>query len=675
MADAYGATFAAGWRLRFRIGIVLTLALAFTAGAVFAQPAPEAESPRIVQALFPPDNSYTVYLIWPVGIDRVGLPRIEVRRPKGAAILQIDPGIDTPSLPPISELRVRRASRFAKHTEWQPLYGERKSYPDAFRGMLLQLAPRRGTLPVLEIELRAYNEGLAWRLLFPQGEVASSIRVNAETTAYTFPEGATAWSTNRAQAEYQRVPVEKIQEGCERPLTLEFPDGGFGALAEAGLDDFARMKFSPAPAADGKPRIRAVLDSASELPVPSAMPWRVLLLGNSAGQLLERNYLLLNLNEVSKIADPSWIKPGKVMREVTLSTKGGKALVDFAAEHRIQYIEYDAGWYGHEYDDKQDARTVTPDPDRTSKVPNWGGLQLQEVIDYARSKGVGVILYVNRRHLERQLDELLPLYKSWGVAGLKFGFVNVGSQQCTRWLHDAVRKAADHQLMVDIHDEYRPTGLSRTWPNLMTQEGILGNEAMPDATHNVTLPFTRGLAGAGDYTICYYTPRIRTTHPHQLALAVIMYSPWQFVFWYDRPSDFENEPEMKFFEQLPTVWDDTRVVKGEIGKYISIARRKGNEWWLATANNTEARTLEVPLGFLDAKLRYVVDLYEEPGAHNTRAKMSPRTKVAVSSCLLESREPLRLSLPASGGHAAVFRPVTADASGLPQPCGQLGRGR
>src|SRR5690606_22421341 len=159
-------------------------------------------------------------------------------------------------------------------------------------------------------------------------------------------------------------------------------------------------------------------------------------------------------------------------------------------------------------------------PERTKKIPKWGGLKLQEVIDYAKSKNVGVILYVNRRHLERRLDELLPRYKSWGVAGLKFGFLNVGSQQSTRCLHDAVRNAAEHQLMVAVHDEYRPTGLSRTWPNLTTQEGILGNEAMPDATHNVTLPFTRGLAGAADYTICYYTPRIRTTHPHQLALAV-----------------------------------------------------------------------------------------------------------------------------------------------------------
>lgn len=652
------------------------LVVAFSTGTALAQVAADAPSPSIVNSVFPPDRSYTVHLRWPVGASRMGLPQLEVLTPTGVRLVRIDPGIVSPSLPPAAELRVRRMSPFAKSSEWKPLYGERNHYPDAFRGMLVQLAPRRGTLPILEIEVRAYNEGLAWRLQFPQGAVTNSVRVESETTTYRFPEGTMAWSTPRAQAEYKRVPVEDIDEGCERPLTLEFPGGSFGALAEAGLDDFARMKFSPAAPKDrGEPGVRAVLDSPAEISVPGAMPWRVLFLGSSAGQLLEHNYLLLNLNEPSKIADTSWIKPGKVMREVTLSTKGGKALVDFAALHKIQFIEYDAGWYGHEYDDAQDARTVTPDPDRTGKIPNWGGLKLQEVIDYAKSKDVGVILYVNRRHLEKQLDELLPLYKRWGVAGLKYGFVNVGSQQWTRWLHDAVRKAAAHELMVDVHDEYRPTGLSRTWPNLMTQEGILGNEAMPDATHNVTLPFTRGLAGAGDYTICYYSPRIRTTHPHQLALAVIMYSPWQFVFWYDKPSDFQNEPEMKFFEQLPTVWDDTRVVKGEIGKYISIARRKGNDWWLATANNTEARNLEVPLAFLDAKQRYVMDLYEEPSPRNAHAKMSSRTKVAVSSCLLDSTVPLKLSLPASGGHAAVFRPVTANVSGLPAPCEGLDGGR
>lgn len=669
MTDRNSATFTGWWPLRLWCGIVFILVAVFPTGQAVAQAAPEAATPSFVNPIFPPDRSYTVYLRWPFASSRIGLPRLEILTPKGSEFVRIDTGITTSSLPSVSELRVRRISMFAKHGEWRPLYGERNTYPEEYRGALVQLAPRRGSLPIIEIEVRAYNEGLAWRLLFPQGGAADTIRIDAETTTYTLPKGTAAWSTIRAQDKYARVPVESIPEGSERPLTLEFPNGNFGALAEAGLDDFARMKFSPAPAsADGEPAIRAVLDSPAEIPVPSAMPWRVVLLGNSAGQLLEYNYLLLSLNEPSKIEDTSWIKPGKVMREVTLSTKGGKALVDFAAAHNIQYIEYDAGWYGREDDDKQDARTVTPDPERTKKIPKWSGLKLQEVIDYAKSKNVGVILYVNRRHLETQLDELLPLYKSWGVAGLKFGFVNVGSQQSTRWLHDAVRKAAEHQLMVDVHDEYRPTGLSRTWPNLMTQEGILGNEAMPDATHNVTLPFTRGLAGAADYTICYYTPRIRTTHPHQLALAVIMYSPWQFVFWYDQPSDFKNEPEMKFFEQLPSVWDDTRVVSGEIGKYISIARRKGDAWWLATANNTEARPLEVPLRFLDAKQRYIVDLYDEPGPQNTGAKMSPRTKVAVSSCLLESTAPLKLSLPASGGHVAVFRPVTANAPGQLRPC-------
>jgi alpha-glucosidase len=635
--------------------------------------AQQAESTaRIVDGFFPPAREYSVYLEWPLAVTRNGLPVLQVNSSAKKRLLRITPGFQNEVLQNLGTLRVSRVSRYAEHSEWKPVYGERASYPGSFRGVLVQLVPRGGTLPVLELNIRAYDAGLAWRIQFPQGSVANQLRIDAETTAYSMPPGTMAWATYKAQAEYQRVPVEQIKDGCERPLTLEFPDGTFGALAEAGMDDFARMKFAPAPAVEGEPTIRALLESPAEIPVPYATPWRVVMLGKSPGELLERNHLLLTLNEPSKIKDSSWIKPGKVMREVTLSTKGGKALVDFAVAHNIQFIEYDAGWYGHEYDEKQDARTVTPDPDRTRRVPKWGGLKLQEVIDYAKSKGVGVILYVNRRHLETQLDELLPLYKSWGVAGLKYGFVNVGSQQWSKWLHDAVRKAAEHQLMVDIHDEYRPTGLSRTWPNLMTQEGILGNEAMPDATHNMTLPFTRGLAGAGDYTICYYTPRIKTTHPHQLALAVIMYSPWQFVFWYDQPSDYKGEPEMRFFEQLPTVWDDTRVLQGEIGKYISIARRKGNQWWLATATNTEARALEIPLSFLDAKQRYVMERYEEPSAENAKATMSTRTKVAVSSCLLEGRDPLRLALPPSGGHAAVFRPVAAGETSLPAACARPG---
>src|SRR5690606_31013598 len=141
--------------------------------------------------------------------------------------------------------------------------------------------------------------------------------------------------------------------------------------------------------------------------------------------------------------------------------------------------------------------------------------------------------------LERQIDQLFPLYQRWGVAGVKFGFVQVGDQAWTRWLHDAVRKAAEHRLLVDIHDAYRPSGFARSYPNLLTQEGVRGNEHMPTARHNTILPFTRYVAGPADYTICYYDKRIKTTRAHQLALAVILYSPLQFLFWYDRPAAYQ----------------------------------------------------------------------------------------------------------------------------------------
>ena len=220
-----------------------------------------------------------------------------------------------------------------------------------------------------------------------------------------------------------------------------------------------------------------------------------------------------------------------------------------------------------------------------------GPLDLHEVIRYAGERGIGIILYVNRRALERQLDEILPLYRQWGVKGVKYGFVHVGSQTWTRWLHEAVRKAAEHRLMVDIHDEYRPTGYSRTYPNLMTQEGIAGDETSPVNQLTLTILFTRMLAGAADNTICYYDQRVdrNASHAYQLAKAVCLYSPWQFLYWYDRPpaapqdkggagnarTALGDEPELEFFDHMPTVWDDTRVLQGQIGQYAVIARRRG----------------------------------------------------------------------------------------------------
>ena len=274
------------------------------------------------------------------------------------------------------------------------------------------------------------------------------------------------------------------------------------------------------------------------------------------------------------------------------------------------------------------------------------------MIDYAQKSGIGIVLYVNRRALERQLDEILPLYEKWGVKGVKYGFVQVGSQKWTTWLHEAVRKAAHHHLMVDIHDEYRPTGYSRTYPNLMTQEGIRGNECMPTADENLILPFTRMLAGAGDYTICYYNNRIKTTHAHQLAASVVYYSPWQFLFWYDTPSKYQGEPEIEFFEHLPTVWDDTKVINGKIGRYITIARRNGKEWYVASMNGLNESVLDIPLAFLEEGEKYVAHIYEDAGPGD-----KSRTHVRIRRSPVDSSTVLRADIPASGGQAVRIVPA------------------
>lgn len=343
------------------------------------------------------------------------------------------------------------------------------------------------------------------------------------------------------------------------------------------------------------------------------------------------------------------------MREISLSMQGARDLIDFAVKHKLQYIHFDAGWYGYEYVVASDASKVNVDPLRNPH----SDLDMQAVIKYANEKGIGVFLYVNQRALYQQLDELLPLYQKWGVKGLKFGFVEVGSHKWTTWLHDAVKKCAQYNLMVDIHDEYRPTGFSRTYPNLLTQEGVHGNEEMPDATNSTILPFTRFIAGAADHTICYYhraafkkylaetknAKVMKTTSGHQLALAVVFYSPLQFLYWYDKPSDVQDEPELAFFDNVPTVWDDTKILGGEIGKYASIARRKGNDWFVGTITNTEKRAVDIPLSFLTPGKKYEASIYyDDPGA-------SVRTKVGIKRVKVNASTILDARLIASGGQA------------------------
>ena len=500
------------------------------------------------------------------------------------------------------------------NTKWATVYGERNEYPDVYNEGFITFA---GNKEMYALRIRAYNEGVAFRYEF--GNEEGDTHIMEENTEFNVPAGASAWVSTNAQSEISRMLVSEIDEAKERPMLIQYNDSLFVAIGEAALVDYARMKLKYKGAGSGV--LMSHLDGEVKLDKPFNTPWRFVMAARQAGQLLEHNYLLLNLNEPNKIKNPSWIKPGKVIREVTLTTRGGKACVDFAARHHLQYIEFDAGWYGYEYDETSDATTVTVDPKRSK-----GPLDLQGVIQYANNKGIGVILYVNRRALEKQLDDVLPLLRSWGVKGVKYGFVNVGPQEWTGWLHDAVRKAADNELMIDIHDEYRPTGYSRTYPNLMTQEGIRGDEELPDNAMVLNTLFTRMLAGAGDQTNCYFTPRVHEkmgSHASQLAKVVCIYSPWQFLYWYDRPegSDPEGEgaggskryimevPELEFFDNVPTVWDETKVIHSEVGVLGTVARRNGDNWFIGTINGKKDRQVEIELDFLIPHKEYEATVY------------------------------------------------------------------
>jgi len=550
-------------------------------------------------------------------------------------------------------------SRTSHDSTYSPVYAERKTIRNHYNQLVAELRESRPPHRRLRLTFRAYNEGAAFCYTLPQQDALKNFVISAEKTQFSFTRDHAAYAAYSAQGEYGKVPISKIKNNCERPLTVEIDEGIFASVTEARLVDYARMRLSP-----DKSRPLTLISSLHgevNAAAPMTTPWRVIMLGRTPGELLERNYLLLNLNEPCAIDDTSWIKPGKVIREVTLTTTGGRACVDFAVEHNLQYVEFDAGWYGEENSDESDARTISVDPKRSK-----GPLDLHQVIDYAKQRGIGIILYVNRKALERQLDEILPLYEKWGIKGVKYGFVQVGSQRWTAWLHEAVRKAARHHLMVDIHDEYRPTGYSRTYPNLMTQEGIRGDETKPSNSLTLTILFTRMLAGAGDNTICYYDRRVddNASHAYQLAKSVCFYSPWQFLYWYDRPGSsprraggagggnnvIGDEPELEFFDHVPTVWDDTKVIHGQIGEYAVLARRSGESWFIGCMNGNDPHALDVPLDFLDKDHRYIAHIYTDDPA------VSTRTGVKISRRTVDSSSVLKVELPPHGGQAIRIRP-------------------
>ncbi|MES2516826.1 MAG: glycoside hydrolase family 97 N-terminal domain-containing protein [Bacteroidota bacterium] len=519
----------------------------------------------------------------------------------------------------------------SKDTTWKPIYGEKSLIRDNYNEAVFSFKKADNDDYTIQFVFRVYNEGVAIRYYFPENPKGSYYQIRAENTEFAMPEGSTAYYARWAQAKYEALPLKNWVDDAERPLTLTLKNGLFVSLAEAAMVDYSRTKFKLS--TEKENTILTSMDDKVDAISYFGTPWRTIIIGETAGQLIENNHLILNLNEPNKIKNTDWIKAGKIMREMSLTTEGAFSAIDFAAKHNLQYILFDWKWYGP---------ALTWDSDATQVKAK---MDMPAIVKYGKKKGVGIWLYVNKQALVKQGEELFPLYKKWGIKGIKFGFVQVGSHRWTTWVEDMIKKCAANNLMVNIHDDWRPTGETRTYPNLMTAEGIRGNEEFPDATHNTTLPFTRGICGAGDYTICYFDKRLKNTHAHQLALSVVMYSPIQTLFWYDKPTAYEGESEIEFFEKVPTTWDETKILQGKIGEYITTARRSGNDWFIGTLTNNDARNLTINFDFLPKNKKYTAKIYADDEAVKTK------TQVGIHTQIIDSSSILNINLKAKGGQA------------------------
>lgn len=547
-------------------------------------------------------------------------------------------------------MEVTSVERRSEDNTWKPVYGEYAQMRGHYNEMTIHLlkggkhegsgtAYDKRQQYLLDIIVRAYDEGVAIRYHFPEATNGLFMHITEDLTSFRFAPGAEAYHYAWAQAHANKVKLLKSEaawkDEAERPLTLQLANGLYAAIGEAALTDFVRGKLKLK--ADNE--LQMAMFHPADIITAYDMPWRFIMVGEKAIDLINNKQLVLNLNTPCQISDTSWIKPGKAFRVCRLDMKTCMEGVDFCVDRGLQYIELDAGWYGPEMKMSSSALKVLETRD----------IDMPKLCQYAKSKGIGVWVYVNQRALYQQLDQILPLYEKWGISGIKFGFVQIGSQEWTTWLHNAVKKCADHHIMVDIHDEYRPTGWSRTYPNLMTQEGIGGNEEMPDAEHNTILPFTRFLCGPADYTPCYFNGRVKNTKAHQLAMPVVYYSPITFLFWYDLPNVYKGEKELDFWKYCPTVWDESKALQGEIGEYIVQARRSGNDWFVGAMTGLLARDITLNTAdFLQKGKKYRVEIY------NDDPKLNTRTKVSTVVQTIKAGKILKLHLQSSGGAALRF---------------------
>jgi hypothetical protein len=585
-------------------------------------------------------------------------------------------------------------------TVWRPVWGQASAIRDA--GSELTVRLRERALPHREMDLvfRAYDDGAAFRYTLPEQIDLTDIEIESEETEFRFPANHTAWWIPDDYDSYEHLFRETLLSsvpGANTPLTMRTHDGLYLSIHEANLTDYAGMTLVPIAGERFALRSRLVPwpdGVAVKGRTPLSSPWRTIQIGERPGDLIE-SHLIQNLNEPCAIEDVSWIRPAKYVGiwwgmhigkwtwhegpDHGATTAHAKAYIDFAAEHGIPAVLIEGWNMGWERWGQQGAFDfTTPYPD----------FDIDEVTRYGRERSVAVIGHHETGGdvptYERRMDAAFSLYDRVGIKAVKTGYaggifprgLHHHGQWMVRHYRRVVEEAAARRTVLDVHEPIKPTGISRTYPNMMTREGVRGmeynawSEGNPPS-HTTILPFTRMLAGPLDYTPGIFDitfdrykskNRVHTTLAHQLGLYVVLWSPLQMAA--DLIENYEGRPAFEFIERVPVNWDETRVLDAAIGDYVVIARRLGREWYLGAVSDEDSRVLWAPLGFLEPGTTYTARIFAD--AVDADYETNP-TPVEISSALVDARTILTLSLARGGGTAIAITPATDDeAATLPR---------
>jgi alpha-glucosidase len=535
------------------------------------------------------------------------------------------------------------------------------------------------------VVFRAYNEGAAYRLetSLPQQQV----KIYGEEANFNFPSNFVVYYPqedsffSHNERKYLPQHLNELAPAfiATLPAVVNVGEGTKVAIAESDVEDYPGLwlkgtngnglsaTFPPYPLKEKLENDRdyRVVESADYIAVVSGtrtFPWRVIGIAEKDGDLIT-NQIVWLLEKPSQLQDTSWIKPGKVAWDwwnanniygvdfkAGINTQTYKYYIDFASKYGIPYIILDEGWYklGNVLD-------VVPE------------INMEELTAYAKQKNVGVILWVVWKTLDDQLIPALDQYQKWGIKGIKVDFMQRSDQILINYYYRVSREAAKRKMLVDFHGDQKPASMTRTWPNLISTEGVRGMEwskwsAESEPKHNVTLPFTRMFLGPMDYTPgamrnatkttfapIHAQPMALGTRCHQLAMYVVFESPLQMLS--DSPSNYLREPEiMEFLGPVPTEWDETRVLDARIADYVLVARRNGRDWYVGAMTDWTARDLEVDFSFLPEG-SFTLEAYQDGINADRNASEYKRTTTQVSKTTK-----LKIHLAPGGGWAARIHP-------------------